>query len=128
MGGGAVIKNPPANAWDMSRSLGQEDPPEKEIATCFQYSCQGNLMGRGAWQAIVHGVAKKLDKIEQLSMHTHPNMGKTQESWVTPSNGWNPHFKCHLQLKTKEDIGVVVWSFKGRKAIHTETEKQMFGK
>ena len=128
MGGGAVIKNPTANAWDMSWPLGQEDPPEKEIATCFQYFCQGNLMDRGAWQATVHGVAKKLDMTEQLSMHTHPNIGKTQESWVTPPNGWNPHFKCHLQLKTKEDVAVVVWSLKGRKAIHTETEKQMFGK
>ena len=24
----------------------------------LQYSCLGNLMGRGAWRAIVHGVAK----------------------------------------------------------------------
>ena len=187
-------------------SLGQEDPLEKEMATCFQYFCQGNLMGREAWWTTVHGVAKKLDVTEQLSMHPHLNVGKTQESWVSPPNGcnpvylfifsfifiswrlitlqycsgfchpltwishgftcsphpdapshlplyplplglpsapglsiclmhptWagdlrNPHFKCHLQLKTKEDVGVMVWSLKGRKAIHTETEKQMFGK
>ena len=38
------------------QSLGQKDPLEKEMAT--QYSCLENLMDRGAWQAVVHGVAK----------------------------------------------------------------------
>ena len=33
----------------------------------LQYSCLGNLMNRGAWQATVHGVAKSWT---QLSMHT----------------------------------------------------------
>ena len=32
-------------------------------------------------------------------------MGETQEKWVTHHNGWSPHLKCPLQLKTKEDIG-----------------------
>ena len=27
----------------------------------LQYSCLGNLMNRGVWWAIVHGVAKELD-------------------------------------------------------------------
>ena len=32
--GGSVVKNPPANAGEsLVRSLGQEDPPEKEMAT-----------------------------------------------------------------------------------------------
>ena len=30
------------------RSLGQEDPLEKEVAT-LQYSCLENPVGRGAW-------------------------------------------------------------------------------
>ena len=33
----------------------------------LQYSCLGNSMDRGAWQAIVYGVAKELDMTE----HTH---------------------------------------------------------
>ena len=33
--GGSVIKNPPANAGDMVRSLGREDPLEKGMATHF---------------------------------------------------------------------------------------------
>ena len=30
----------------------------------LQYSCLENPMGRGAWQATVHGVAQKLDMSE----------------------------------------------------------------
>ena len=41
-------------------SLGQEDPPEKEMAT-LQYSCLGNPKEKGAWQATVHRVTKESD-------------------------------------------------------------------
>ena len=37
-------------------SLGQEDPPKKEMTT--QFSCLGNPRDRGTWQATVYGVAK----------------------------------------------------------------------
>ena len=40
------------------RSLGQEDPLEREMATHFSILAWKNPMDRGAWQAIVHGVAK----------------------------------------------------------------------
>ena len=36
------------------------------MANPLQYSCLGNPMDRGAWQATVHGVAKSQT---QLSMH-----------------------------------------------------------
>ena len=39
------------------RSLGLEDPLEKEMAT-HSFSCLKNLMNRGAWQGVVHRVAK----------------------------------------------------------------------
>ena len=29
----------------------------------------GNLMGRGAWRATVHAVAKSLTRLKRLSMH-----------------------------------------------------------
>ena len=47
-----TVKNPSANA----RSLGREDPLEKEMAT--HSSILGNPMDRGAWWATVHGVTK----------------------------------------------------------------------
>ena len=39
------------------RSLGGEDPMEKEMTTHSQYSCLENSMDRGTWWATVHGVA-----------------------------------------------------------------------
>ena len=41
------------------QSLGKEDPLENPL----QYSCLGNLMDGGAWQATVQGVTKELDMI-----------------------------------------------------------------
>ena len=58
---GSVGKNPPAQTGDvgsvpgLGRSLGEGN------GNPLQYSCLGNLMGRGVWQATVHGVAKELD-------------------------------------------------------------------
>ena len=40
------------------QSVDWEDPLEEENGNPFQYSCLKNSMDRGAWQAIVHGVAK----------------------------------------------------------------------
>ena len=58
---GAVVKNPPANAGDardtgslpgLGRSPGEgNDNP-------LRYSCLGNPMDRGAWQATVPGVTR----------------------------------------------------------------------
>ena len=58
-----MVKNPPAMQETWVRSLGQEDPLEKEVATHSQYSCLGNSVDRGAWRASVHDVLKGLDTI-----------------------------------------------------------------
>ena len=42
------------------QSLDWEDPMEKEMANPLQYSCLGNPVDKGAWQAIVHRVEKKV--------------------------------------------------------------------
>ena len=60
--GGSAVKNLPA-----IRSLGQEDPLEKEMATHSSILAWKNPMDRGAWQATVHGVAKELDTIEGIN-------------------------------------------------------------
>ena len=56
--GGSVIKNPPANAGDMGSIPGLEKSPGEGNGNQLQYSCLGNPMDRGAWQATVHGVMK----------------------------------------------------------------------
>ena len=43
------------------QSLGWKDPLEKEMATYPQYCCLGTVArDRGVWQAIVHGVKKRV--------------------------------------------------------------------
>jgi len=59
--GGAVVKNPPANAGDIRdagliHGLGRS--PGRKHGNPLQYSCLENPMDSGARQAIVHSVAK----------------------------------------------------------------------
>ena len=56
------------------QSLGQEDPIEKELAT--QYSCLENPTDRGAWRAVVHGVAKSWTRLKRLSTYTQHILNK----------------------------------------------------
>ena len=42
------------------QSLGQEDSPGEGNGNPLQYSCLENPMDRGAWWAVVHGVAKEI--------------------------------------------------------------------
>ena len=61
-----VLKNPPVNAGDAGSIPGSERSPGIGSGNPLQYSCLGNSMGRGAWWATVHDVAKS--RI-QLSRH-----------------------------------------------------------
>ena len=67
---GLVLKNLPANARDardMGSVPGSGRSPGWGNGNPLQYSCPKNAMGRGAWQATVHGVKKNLTG---LSTHT----------------------------------------------------------
>ena len=69
-----MIKNPPANAGDagyvgLIPGLGRS--PGEGNGNPLQYSCLENPMDRGAWWAIVHGVAKSQT---QLSTHEGPHI------------------------------------------------------
>ena len=56
-----MLKNPLADAGIMGSILGSGRFPGGGNGNLFQYSCLGNPMDRGAWQAIVHGVVKESD-------------------------------------------------------------------
>ena len=60
--GGSVVKNLPANAGDAGSIPGSVRSPGEGNVNPLQYSCLGNPMDRGAWQTIVHGVVKVLDR------------------------------------------------------------------
>ena len=65
-----MVKNPPAMWETWVQSLGCEDPLEEGMATHLSILAWGIPMGRGAWQATVHGVAKS-DTTKQLSTAQH---------------------------------------------------------
>ena len=51
--GGLVVKNPPANAGEVASIPGFQRSPGEGNGNLLQYSCLGNPMDRGAWQATV---------------------------------------------------------------------------
>ena len=55
---GSVVKNPPASAGELGSIPGLGRSPGEGNGNPLQFSCLGNPMDRGAWQIIVHGVAK----------------------------------------------------------------------
>ena len=52
-----MVKNPPANVGDRDSIPGWGRVPREGNGNPCQYSCLGNPMDRGVWQATVHGVA-----------------------------------------------------------------------
>ena len=63
----------PANAGDMDLIPGLGRSPGEGNGNPLQYSCLENPMDRGAWWAIVHGVAKEseLDMTLLLKQKQH---------------------------------------------------------
>ena len=59
--GGSAVKNPSANAGNASTIPGSGRSPGEGNGKPCQYSCLGNPMDTGAWQAIVRGVTKEPD-------------------------------------------------------------------
>ena len=62
-----MVKNLPANAGDTEGTgsiLGLGRSPGGGNDNPFQYSCLENPMDRGAWQAIVHRVAKSRTQLK----------------------------------------------------------------
>ena len=64
---GSVLKNLPANAGD-TRDAGSISEwgrcPGGRHGNPLHYSCLGDPMDRGAWQATVHGVTQESDRTE----------------------------------------------------------------
>ena len=56
-----MVKNLAANARDAGLIPGLGRSPGEGNGNLPQYSCLGNPMDRGAWQATVYGVTKELD-------------------------------------------------------------------
>ena len=58
-----MVKNPPANAGDMSLIPGSGRSHLEANGNPLQYPCLGNPMDRGAWQATVRGIPKSQTRL-----------------------------------------------------------------
>ena len=55
-----ISKESTCNAGDLGLIPRLGRSPGEGNGNPLQYSCLGNPMGRGAWRAIIHGVAKMI--------------------------------------------------------------------
>ena len=58
-----MVKNPPAMGETWVRSLGWEDPLEEGMATHSRILAWRIPMDKGAWQSVVHRVAKSQTRL-----------------------------------------------------------------
>ena len=64
-----MVKNSPANAGVVKRSLGQEDGFGGGNGNPLLYSCLENPMSGGDWWAAVHGVLKSQTPLKPEHVH-----------------------------------------------------------
>ena len=63
-----MIKNLPANAGDTGAIPGSGRSSGEGTGNPLLYSCLENSVGRGAWRATVHGVAKSQIMTDGLTL------------------------------------------------------------
>ena len=78
-----LVKKPPANTWDIRDSgsiPGWGRSPGGGHGKPLQHSCLENPMDRGAWRAVVHGVAHSRIRLSNLAcLHAYTHTYK----WIT---------------------------------------------
>ena len=62
--------HPPHQNWELP-SVGSGSSPGEGNGNLLQYSCRENLMDRGAWQAVVHGVTKSQMQLTLSLLTSH---------------------------------------------------------
>ena len=80
--GGSDGKESACNAGDLGSILRSDRSLGEENGNPLQYSCLENSMDRGAWRAIVHGVAKRQTRLS----YKHTQRQKVKE-YVSRGNG-----------------------------------------
>ena len=71
-----MIKNLPASAGDAGLNPGSGRSPREGNGNPLQYFCLENSVDRGAWQAIVHGLAES-DMTERLHFPVQGDLDPT---------------------------------------------------
>ena len=114
----SVVKNLPANAGDAGSILGLRRFPRGGNGNPLQYSCLGNPMDRGDWQATVHGVTKSWIWLSDWAcMHIHNHRihdGRSRgHQNLTKTSGWDAFslfsFIFHLQMPLCSVMSDFLW-------------------
>ena len=95
--GGAVVKNPPANAGDArdADSIPESGrSPGGGNGNPLQSSCLENSRDRGAWRATVHGVTKSWTQLSDAH--------QKRDSWLSKFTFRNTSMQC-----VSDDTGAV---------------------
>ena len=73
---GSVVQNLPDSHDTWVQSLGQKFSKGEGNSNPLQYSCLGNSVARGAWQATAHGATKRQIRLSDWHFHFHFSMCK----------------------------------------------------
>ena len=90
-----MVKNPLANASDMSLIPGLERSLGEGNGNSFQYFFLGNPMHRGVCQATVNGVSK--DYVESIHRSQRYHIIRPNES-----NTWDRVLLCCIEIRCHE--------------------------
>ena len=63
-----MVKNPPAMWENLDSIPGSGRSPREGHGNPLRYCCLENSMDRGAWGAIVHGVAKSQTRLTEFHL------------------------------------------------------------
>ena len=79
------VKNLPANSGDTGSIPGSGRSSGEGNGNPLQYSCLGNPMDRGAWQATVHGGHKNVE-LDLASKQQHEKELSFEGEWDNKMN------------------------------------------
>ena len=85
---GSDGKESACNAGDLDSIPGSGRSPGEGNGNPFEYSCLENPVGRGAWQSIVHGVAKTQTRLRNFhftSLHFNHHLSNKwgEDAWIS---------------------------------------------
>ena len=94
-----VVKNPPAKG-DMGSIPGSGRSSGEGNGNLLLYSCLGNSMGRGAWQATVHGAPKDWTRLSTYILKKRCILFFTTSAELSAQGPWPPR-RCIVLICTK---------------------------
>ena len=113
---GLVGKESACSGGDQSSVLGLGKSPGEGNGNPLQYFCLENSRDRGAWRAIVHGVAKSWTQLRQLPLplpyyQTLPCINYSIKKYpnVSQCSFPNPKLHCHIKLLLQFKYTIISW-------------------